>query len=136
MTATLAIEVDRLDNVLRVPASALRFRPSDEVLSAYTVGSEPSTPEPGRPGPMVWQLANGVLQPVRVRTGLSDGTSVAIVEGPLIEGAGGDQRPATPSTASAPASVHRWSCRCRVDRAHSGGEHHAAFQSWARRSRR
>src|SRR5262245_35578927 len=35
MTATLSIEVERAENVLRVPASAIRFRPSDEVLMAF-----------------------------------------------------------------------------------------------------
>jgi hypothetical protein len=40
MTATLNIEVERLDNVLRVPASAVRFRPSEEVLMAFNGTSE------------------------------------------------------------------------------------------------
>jgi HlyD family secretion protein len=40
MTATLNIEVERVDNVLRVPASAIRFRPSDEVLMAFNGTSE------------------------------------------------------------------------------------------------
>jgi HlyD family secretion protein len=35
MTATLSIEVERAENVLRVPASAVRFRPSEEVLMAF-----------------------------------------------------------------------------------------------------
>ena len=38
MTATLSIEVERADNVLRVPASAIRFKPSDEVLAAFGGG--------------------------------------------------------------------------------------------------
>jgi HlyD family secretion protein len=85
MTATLAIEVERADDVLKVPASAVRFKPPDEVLSAYGGTEQPSRAE--GPGVTVWQLADGALRPVHVRTGLSDGTSVAIVEGPLVEGA-------------------------------------------------
>ncbi len=82
MTATLAIEVERADEVLKVPAAALRFRPSDEVVAAYG-GAAGEAPR----GETVWQLANGALHQVRVRTGLSDGTTVAILEGPLVEGA-------------------------------------------------
>lgn len=119
MTATLAIEVARADEVLRVPASALRFQPSEEVLAAYGsdegtaaagppdgAGSPRGTRPPGGPtavGPQaatVWQLANGVLQPLRVRTGLSDGTTVAILEGPLTEGAQVVTNTATTSTAT------------------------------------
>lgn len=104
MTATLAIEVARAEGVLRVPASALRFQPSDEVLAAYGGDQETgqageaasprgSTRPAGGPaagGPQagtLWQLADGVLQPLRVRTGLSDGTTVAVLDGPLVEGA-------------------------------------------------
>lgn len=174
MTATLSIEVERADNVLRVPASAVRFRPSEEVLMAFNGTTEmpgmggnfsprgngsPRGPRmagedgpsgnasPGGPGAgrggfgegrggqgrggfggggfgggagfgggfggggfagqggggqgqrpaarpantqgpaTIWQLVDGRLQPVRVRAGLSDGTSVAILGGPLVEGA-------------------------------------------------
>lgn len=120
MTATLAIEVARADDVLRVPASALRFQPSDEVLAAYGGDEETSTagqPEkaaspPGGTRPSgspaaggaraatVWRLANGVLQPLRVRTGLSDGTTVAVLDGPLVEGAQVVTNTATTSTAT------------------------------------
>jgi len=105
MTATLAIEVARLDDVLRVPAAAVRFTPTAAVLDAYAVGAQPSTPDPGRPGPTVWQLSSGLLQQLRVRTGLSDGTLVAIVEGPLVEGAQViTSVSAAASTTSAPTS--------------------------------
>jgi HlyD family secretion protein len=101
MTATLAIEVARAEDVLRVPASALRFRPSDAVLAAYGAVAEATAPvNNGAPGgrdsaeerggterATVWQLANGSLRQVRVRTGLSDGTTVTILDGPLVEGA-------------------------------------------------
>ena len=35
MTATVAIEVGRADDALRVPAAALRFRPTAEMLAAF-----------------------------------------------------------------------------------------------------
>jgi HlyD family secretion protein len=136
MTATLSIEVERADDVLRVPAAATRFRPTEEVLLAYggateadaasgnqsprsanqsprapgagarggaggfagrgglpagARGGDPAAARAFRPsgqGPAtVWQLVDGTLQPVRVRAGLSDGTLVAILGGPLTEGA-------------------------------------------------
>lgn len=97
MTATLAIEVERAEDVLKVPAAALRFRPAAEVLAAYgaAAGEAPR-------GETVWQLANGALHQVHVRTGLSDGTTVAILEGPLAEGA---QVVTNVTTASAAATT-------------------------------
>lgn len=133
MTATLSIEVERAGDVLRVPASAIRFRPSDEVLMAFggttdvpSASGNRSPREPGggqRPsgasgsgsalrldgqGPsVVWQLREGMLEPVRIRTGLSDGTTVAVLGGPLTEGAQivtnattGQTTAAAPTTAS------------------------------------
>jgi HlyD family secretion protein len=83
MTATLAIEVARLDDVLRVPAGALRFRPTEVVLGAYAAGTI-NGDEPGAPS--VWQLVDGAIRRVSVRPGLSDGTTVGLVGEPLAEG--------------------------------------------------
>jgi HlyD family secretion protein len=182
MTATLNIEIERLDDVLRAPASAIRFRPSEEVLMAFNgttevpdvsgnrgFGGNESPRGPGgnqsprgprmegeqasRGGPgqgqggggfggrggqgfggrggqggggfggrggagaqrprmpsgagpaTIWQLVDGKLQPVRVRAGLSDGTSVAIIGGPLIEGAQIVTSVITPTTAAQPPST-------------------------------
>jgi HlyD family secretion protein len=212
MTATLNIEVERVDDVLRVPASAVRFRPSEEVLLAFNGTSEmpevggnqsprgngsPRGPRldgdqasgesgregaqrefgqgrggnfagrggqggqgggqgfggrggqgfgggggrggqgfgGGRGGPQgfggrggqgfggrdgaggqrmpgsgpqpatIWQLVDGKLQPVRVRAGLSDGTSVAILGGPLVEGTQIVTSVITPQTAAQPQST-------------------------------
>ena len=154
MTATLSIEVERADDVLRVPAAATRFRPTEEVLAAYGGAAEadaasgnqsppsanrsPRAPgagtrggaggfggrgglpagarggdpaaarafRPGGQGPAtVWQLVAGTLQPVRVRAGLSDGTLVAILGGPLTEGAQVVTNAlSTSTTAAAPAT--------------------------------
>ena len=66
MTANVRVLVDGRDNVLKVPNAALRFRPA-----------------PGR----LWVAgADGKPAPVAVKTGLSDGTSTEIAEGPLKEG--------------------------------------------------
>ena len=66
MTANVTVEIARADDVLRVPNAALRFRASPERGSrVWTMGSE------GQP------------RPVSVRTGLSDGTATAILDGAL-----------------------------------------------------
>jgi HlyD family secretion protein len=66
MTANVTVEIARADDVLRVPNAALRFRPSrDGVSRVWTIGAD------GQPRPMT------------VRTGLSDGTTTAILEGEL-----------------------------------------------------
>jgi HlyD family secretion protein len=60
MTATVRIEVGRVEGVLAVPEAALRFAPPDAGDAA--------------PRSRVFRLSNGELQPVSVATGLSDGT--------------------------------------------------------------
>ena len=77
MTANVTVEIARADNVLRVANGALRFEPSAEATIASDV----------RRGTRVWVMRGGQLQPVRVRTGLTDSTTTAIVEGDLVENA-------------------------------------------------
>ena len=67
MTASVSIEIARADDVLRVPASALRFR------------QERGTKQ-------VWVWTGGSMQPRRVDPGLSNGTMTAITSD-LSEGA-------------------------------------------------
>jgi HlyD family secretion protein len=87
MTATLAVEVGRLDDVLRVPVAALRFTPTADVLRAYAGSLVASEAGSEKKGASVWQLDNGVLEPRVVRTGLSDGVLAAVIDGPLVDGA-------------------------------------------------
>jgi HlyD family secretion protein len=68
MTASVSIEIARADDVLRVPASALRFR------------QERGTTQ-------VWVWAGGSMQPHRVDAGLSNGTMTAITGSGVAEGA-------------------------------------------------
>jgi HlyD family secretion protein len=66
MTANVTVEIARADDVLRVPNAALRFRASRE------------------DGSRVWRIsADGQPRPITVRTGLSDGTTTAILDGEL-----------------------------------------------------
>jgi HlyD family secretion protein len=111
MTANVTIDVARVADVLRVPNSALRFRPEEESAA----GSASPSPEeraaraggggPGaaarqldataggkgkpRGGQTVFTLAppgGGEPRPVEIRTGISDGRFTEIVSGPLKAG--------------------------------------------------
>jgi HlyD family secretion protein len=82
MTSTVSIETARANEALRVPTAALRFTPSDTVLAQYRVESAPPAQGAG-----VWQLTNGELHRLRVRTGVSDGTQVEVISDGLAEGA-------------------------------------------------
>ena len=93
MTANVSIEIARADDVLAVPNAALRFQPSAEDAgrpagpgtgTRQRQGSRrPNSDAAGR----VWTLTgDGQLQPVRVHTGLSNGTATAVLDGNLQEG--------------------------------------------------
>ncbi len=112
MTADLSVEVDRVKDVLRVPNAALRFRPAGEATSGATGAGNPAA-GPGAPGggfagaaqglaagrraagggkpEKGWQTvyrlaADGKLQAVQLRTGLSDGKFSEVLEGELAAG--------------------------------------------------
>lgn len=113
MTATITVEVARRENVLRVPATALRFRPTLEVLEAF--GSPPpadsgvpvGTTGANRPAPpnvnTLW-IYDGGLHPATVRVGVSDGTFVEILDGPVEEGAQVAARVTMPAAGRSTAS--------------------------------
>jgi HlyD family secretion protein len=81
MTASVTVEVARRDGVLRVPAAALRFRPTADVKEKLGADAAEVT------GPAVWLYVDGRMEAVRVKTGISDNTFTEIVEGTLEEGA-------------------------------------------------
>ena len=81
MTASLTFEIARRDDVLRVPNAALRFTPTAAMFAA--LDQSPQTPARG---PHVWQLTDGVLVPMPVETGLSDGSQTELVSANLTEG--------------------------------------------------
>jgi HlyD family secretion protein len=85
MTSTVSIEIERAGNTLRVPAAALRFTPSEQLLEEFPSGDP--IEEGARRGASIWQLVEGRLHRVRVRPGVSDGTQVAIATNQLTEGA-------------------------------------------------
>ncbi len=105
MTANVTFVYAEKEDVLRVPNAALRFRPSTEMLAALQVGraegrrapadangaaaraggtrgDPPSTPDRRT----VWVLRSEKPAPVRIRTGISDGSVTEVVEGDLEPG--------------------------------------------------
>lgn len=97
MTSTVSIEVEKAEDALRVPAAALRFTPSEELLKQFPAAAAPASDTAPAAGvrraagaagrAAVWQLVDGRLHRVPVRAGVSDGANVAIVTEALTEGA-------------------------------------------------
>jgi len=107
MTANVEIETARRDNVLRVPASALRFKPTAEIFAALKqpelqangdaarvravrTGAPDAVRTPAAAPTsraQLWAMKDGTLQSVPVRVGLSDGTLTELVDAPLEAGA-------------------------------------------------
>ena len=99
MTATVRIQTARDDDTLRVPAAAVRFRPTAEVLQAMGHAPDPATARTGararRPDAgskvsgraAIWTLADGRLERVPVEVGISDGALVAVKGQRVTEGA-------------------------------------------------
>jgi len=92
MTSTVSIETARADDVLRVPASALRFVPTETLLKEFPsaslrAGGSSTSLGTGRREQAIWRLSNGHLEQLPVRIGVSDGANVEIVSDGLEEGA-------------------------------------------------
>jgi len=105
MTANVTVLVNHREDVLKVPAGALRFRPPMEGGESSSEGVRAGMPPSGSRPPMqgstpsrpksperatqdrLWILdQQGKPQPVPVQIGISDGSSVEIVSGDLKEG--------------------------------------------------
>jgi HlyD family secretion protein len=112
MTARVDFLVKSAENVLKVKNSALRFKPSDEVLARFgaapvaretpagsipvtggqdgAVGARARRAEAGGSGGgngMLYRLdAKGALLAARVRTGISDGAFTEVLSQDLVEG--------------------------------------------------
>ncbi len=95
MTANLHAEVARRENVLLVPTQALHWRPSPELIvpeareDAAALYSTPATESPlgeaasggkGKSGTLWVEAGGGLVRPVAVRVGLSDGVTSEIVQ--------------------------------------------------------
>ena len=75
MTANLAVETGRAENVLRIPTAALRFTPPDMVQAS----DEDKGPKKREGGPAVWLLGpDNKPERIKVTQKLSDGTTVGV----------------------------------------------------------
>jgi HlyD family secretion protein len=75
MTANVTIIIEEKKGVLRIPDSALKFKPAH------------SSKKPDRPsGPAVWILEKGKMKRIPVNTGISDGSYSELISGSLEEG--------------------------------------------------
>ena len=83
MTGHVQITVTRHENILRVSNAALRFKPKKDDSEE---GGAKSRKEKGRSGPTVYRLEQGEPKPVKIRTGISDGTYTEVLEGDLKPG--------------------------------------------------
>ena len=95
MTANLKVQIDTRADAIRVPNAALRFKPAIAAApSTRTKVRNVSAGATADSTSTIWQLdATGALAPVRVQTGLTDGTrtqvsGTAVKEGmPIVVGA-------------------------------------------------
>jgi HlyD family secretion protein len=92
LTATVSIELARRDNVLTVPAAALRFKPAAATLAALG-GVEATAADrggallgSGQRRAMLWRYDGRTLAGSSVVTGISDGLTTEVVSGPVTEG--------------------------------------------------
>ena len=104
MTANVTFVYAQKDDVLKVPNSALRFRPPPSLLgdgkgagagAAGATGGTGGGPRPGgaggRPGDApdrrtVWTLTNDKPEPRKIKTGITDGSFTEIAEGDVKDG--------------------------------------------------
>ena len=82
MTASLTVETARRDDVLRMPAAALRLRPTPEQLEALNASADDTVKGLAR----VWVLGEDGIRGVNVQGGLTDGAWTEIVDPPFAEG--------------------------------------------------
>jgi HlyD family secretion protein len=110
MTAAAEVEIDRRTNVVRIPNTALRFRPTPEILAALDQAAVPvhagARTEPGSSrvvrvantppaepaesgqgtGAQVWVRDPDAIRSVDVLVGLSDGTNTELLQDSLVPG--------------------------------------------------
>jgi HlyD family secretion protein len=84
MTANVSFTYAQRNAVLRAPNSALRFRPSKELLRSAAAEAPKTDRSPDQR--TLWTLRNGQLAALPVKIGVSDGTLTEVVEGELKEG--------------------------------------------------
>jgi HlyD family secretion protein len=85
MTAQLRIAISDVDDILKIPSQALRFRPKEaNPASGRQSGIQTTSADASA---TVWLVdEHGLPSPVPVRVGVSDDNGAALLEGPLTDG--------------------------------------------------
>jgi len=88
MTANVEILVATKENVLKVPSEALRFRPPTAKEGEWAKSRAAQAASYGSRAweGVVWIIANGTLQPIPLKLGITDGPFIEVVGGALHEG--------------------------------------------------
>jgi HlyD family secretion protein len=84
MTANITATVEQREDVLTIPAAALRYQPA--ATAGDQAGSQADTRARRAGGPTVWRVEGQELRPVPVRLGLTNGVVTEVVSGDLSEG--------------------------------------------------
>ena len=94
MTARVSFLTKSAENVLKVANSALRFKPVQQTTSSVAAGASPAGQRPraaaatqrGSSGTLYYLDAKGQLASVKVRTGITDGSTTEISGADIKEG--------------------------------------------------
>ena len=87
MTANVKILTSEVDAALKIPNSALRFRPPEAILTTQHTGSvRAAGKKQDSGGATIWVMEQGKPKPVRVKLGITDGVYTAVQSGDLQEG--------------------------------------------------
>jgi HlyD family secretion protein len=88
MTANVSIEVRKYKDILKIPNAALRYRPTAKGTEAESAGKRPGNGKGNEGGGQRVHLQgkDGKPVPVRVKTGVSNGTFTLLEGGDLKEG--------------------------------------------------
>jgi HlyD family secretion protein len=99
MTANVTFVYAEKDDVLKVPNSAMRFRPAPEILARLGAGGAPGADPPGAPSShsrkfheqtpdqrTVWVQRDGKPVMVPIKIGVTDGTVTEVADGKLDAG--------------------------------------------------
>lgn len=88
MTANVAMRVAARQDIVRLPANALLFKPNEELFAALhqpvPAAARVDTTKSGRTrgaNAQVWVFRDNRLTPIAVTTGLSDGTNIEVLGG-------------------------------------------------------
>jgi HlyD family secretion protein len=81
MTANVSIKIAHRDDVLQIKNAALRYRPPDATPAETRSTSSPSGGREHRADRAVYLLNGNHPKPVQIKTGISDGIVMELLEG-------------------------------------------------------